>query len=348
MPSLSTVISHFFPPKPAFTEKDVPDLEGKVCIVTGSNTGIGKETARVLYAKNAKVGHYTITNPWQPAVRSYRSTIRDQGATGYEDIKKSASGSKGSLVFLQLDLADLPGVKTAAEAFLAREEKLHTLINNAGVMIGLTEPPPKTSQGHELSLGVNCVGTLLFTRLVTPALQAAAAASTSETKAVRVVWLSSFTLELRAHEDYGLRTDNLDYHNPLPNTERYGLSKCGVWCLGVEYARRYGSGQDGISSVIINPGNFKSELQRDQGWGIKLITFLVGYPAALGANTELFAAYSPEAAAADVTKTWVGPFGRVLPLRQDLCQATKPETNGGTDGAKKFWDWTEEQIKGYL
>ncbi|KAI1147941.1 putative estradiol 17 beta-dehydrogenase [Nemania diffusa] len=334
MPSLSTVISHFFPPKPAFTEKDVPDLEGKVCIVTGSNTGIGKETARVLYAKNAKV------------YIGARSETKAQQAI--EDIKKSASGSKGSLVFLQLDLADLPGVKTAAEAFLAREEKLHTLINNAGVMIGLTEPPPKTSQGHELSLGVNCVGTLLFTRLVTPALQAAAAASTSETKAVRVVWLSSFTLELRAHEDYGVRTDNLDYHNPLPNTERYGLSKCGVWCLGVEYARRYGSGQDGSSSVIINPGNFKSELQRDQGWGIKLITFLVGYPAALGANTELFAAYSPEAAAADVTKTWVGPFGRVLPLRQDLCQATKPETNGGTDGAKKFWDWTEEQIKGYL
>ncbi|KAI0408923.1 putative estradiol 17 beta-dehydrogenase [Xylaria palmicola] len=332
MPSLSTVWTHFFPPKPRFTEKDVPDLKGKVYIVTGSNSGIGKETARVLYAKHAKV--YIAT----------RSETKAQQAI--QDIQKSAHSSKGSLIFLPLDLADLVSVKAAAETFLSREDKLHTLFNNAGVFVSPVEPPPKTAQGYELALGVNCIGAHLFTQLLTPRLQAAAADKTVPAHSVRVIWLSSFTLELRGHDGYGLRTDNLDYHIPVVGTERYGLSKCGVWCLAVEYARRYK--QDGIISVAINPGNLTTELHRDQSWAIKLIALLVAYPPAYGTATEIFAAFSPEAAAADVNKTWVAPFGRVLPLRQDLNKATLSENEGGTAGAAKFWDWSNEQIKPYL
>jgi retinol dehydrogenase-12 len=55
MPSLSSVWTHLFPPKPTLTEQDVPDLQGKIYIVTGSSGGIGKEVTRLLYAKNAKV-----------------------------------------------------------------------------------------------------------------------------------------------------------------------------------------------------------------------------------------------------------------------------------------------------
>ncbi|KAI0097728.1 putative estradiol 17 beta-dehydrogenase [Nemania sp. FL0031] len=332
MPGLSSVWAHFFPPKPNFTEKNVPDLEGRVYIVTGSNTGIGKETARILYAKNAKV------------YIAARSETKAQQAI--QDIQKLAPSSRGSLIFLPLDLADLTSVKSAAEAFLAREHKLHTLFNNAGVFVSPVEPPPKTVQGYELALGVNCVGTHLFTQLLTPSLQAAAADKTVPAHSVRVIWLSSYTLELRGHESYGLRTDNLDYHIPVVNTERYGLSKCGVWCLAVEYAHRHQ--KDGIVSVAINPGNLATELQRDQGWIIKLITFLVGYPAPYGASTELFAAFSPEAAAADMHKTWIAPFGRVLPLRPDLYKATIPESEGGTAGTAKFSTWADEQIKPYL
>ncbi|KAI1325341.1 putative estradiol 17 beta-dehydrogenase [Xylariaceae sp. FL0255] len=333
MPTLSNVLTHFFPPKPSFTEKNVPDLSGKVCLVTGANTGIGKETAYTLYAKHAKV--YIAARSETKA----REAIRH--------IKQLVPDSTGSLVFLHLDLADLANVKTAAETFLSSEDKLHTLFNNAGVFVSPAQPPPVTAQGHELALGVNCVGTFLFTQLLTPALQAASASS-NDAKSVRVIWLSSYTLELRAHKDYGLRTDNLDYHSPIVNTERYGLSKCGVWCLGVEYARRYGGGDNGIVSVIINPGNLTTELQRDQGFIIRLITFLVGYPAPYGASTELFAAFSPEAAAADVNKTWIAPWGRVLPLRADLPNAIKSESEGGTGGVKKFWDWNEEQVKDYF
>lgn len=287
-PSFSSFWTQFFPPKPQFTEKDVPDLHGKVHIVTGSNTGIGKELARLLYTRNAKV---------YIAARS-----EEKAKKAIEDIKTAAPGSKGALVFLHLDLNDLRQVKTSAQRFLEQKQKLHVLFNNAGVMVSAAEPIPKTAQGYELGLGVNCVGTFLFTKLLTPTL--IATAKSEQPNTVRVVWLSSFGLELFAAEGVGVAVDNLDYHQPKPATERYGISKSGAWALGVEYARRHKA--DGIVSVPINPGNLKSELPRDQGAVLKLMARLVGYPAANGAYTELFAGLSPEVTIEkfDTSKDW--------------------------------------------
>ncbi|KAI0413622.1 putative estradiol 17 beta-dehydrogenase [Xylaria grammica] len=330
MPSLANVWTNFFPPKPTFTDRDLPDLDGKTYIVTGANSGIGKEVASALYKKNAKV--YV----------GARSEAKAQQAI--KEIKELAPSSKGSLIYFHLDLGDLASVKAAAESFLAQESSLHTLFNNAGTMVAPVEPPLKTVQGYELALGTNCVGTHLFTQLLTPTLITTAKAALPHS--VRIVWLSSYALELSAHPGVGLSTDNLDYHIPKDSEERYGLSKAGVWALGVEYARRYKD--EGIVSVPINPGNLTTELARDQPFLIKLIAKLVCYPAINGAFSELYAAFSPEAAAADVTKTLVGPFGRILPLRQDLPKATLPESEGGTGGTSKFWEWCEEQIKGYL
>ena len=275
-PSLSSFWTSFRPPKPHFTENDVPNLQGKVYIVSGSNTGIGKEVARILYAKNAKV---------YVAARS-----AEKANKAIADIKKAAPASTGTLVFLHLDLSDLNHVKEAAQSFLAQESNLHVLFNNAGSTPAPVEPPPETAQGYELALGVNCIGTFLFTRLLTPALVATAKAEPTST--VRVVWLSSFALELFAHKDVGISLENLDYQLRKPATERYGISKSGVWALGVEFARRHEA--DGIVSVPINPGNISSELARDQGAVLQTVARLVGYPPVLGAYTELFAALSPQ------------------------------------------------------
>ncbi|KAI1135882.1 putative estradiol 17 beta-dehydrogenase [Hypoxylon sp. FL0543] len=330
MPSFQSSLAHTFPPKPQFTERDIPDLEGKVYIVTGSNTGIGKEVSRLLYSKNAKI------------YIAARSETKAQQAIN--DIKESAPSSAGSLVFLQLDLSDLRNVKAAAEKLLAQEQRLHSLFNNAGLMG--SEPLQKTTQGYEVSLGVNCVGTFLFTKLLTPILAATAKAPLPST--VRVIWLSSFVCELHAHEGIGVSTDNLDYHTPVRAATRYSLSKAGVWALGVEYGRRHGQGKDGIVSVAINPGNLRSELQRDQGLLFKILTRLLLYPTINGAYTELYAAFSPEVVEADLSENWVGPFGRILSLRPPLPKATKPESEGGTGGTAKFWEWNEEQVKDYL
>jgi retinol dehydrogenase 12 len=215
------------------------------------------------------------------------------------------------LVFLHLDLSDLHHVKSAAESFVAQEQRLHGLFNNAGLMG--SEPLQKTAQGYEISLGVNCVGTFLFTKLLTPVL--AATASVSLPNTVRVVWPSSFASELRAHEGVGLATNNLDYHEPVVATTRYGLSKAGVWALGVEYGRRHG--RDGVVSVPINPGNIRSELQRDQSWLFKFLTGFLLHPTIDGAWTELYAAFSPEVAAVDFSENWGEfPFRLYVPVNQ--------------------------------
>ncbi|KAK3307450.1 uncharacterized protein B0T15DRAFT_554235, partial [Chaetomium strumarium] len=155
------------------------------------------------------------------------------------------------------------------------EDRLDILFNNVGVIVSLsTEPPPKTAQGYKLALGVNYIETLLFIKLLTAVL-ATTAKSRTGPGIVRVVWLSSFALELFAQPNVGVALDNLDYHVPKPGQERYGISKVGVWALAVEYARRHRN--DGIVSVAINPGNPTSELPRHQGVVLKTVARLVGY-----------------------------------------------------------------------
>ncbi|KAK9775081.1 putative short-chain dehydrogenase [Seiridium cardinale] len=279
---LKSSLAHTSPPSPEFNEGDIPALDGKVYIDTGSNTGIGKEVARLLYTKNAKVAHPFLMIPPQRA---------------------SSHKSRGSMV-----CSTMPGS-------------------------WFFEPLQKTVQGYEVTLGVNCVGTFLFTKLLTPAL--AATAKASLLNRARIIWLSSFACELRAHEGVGLSTDNLDYHTPVIATTRYGLSKSG----GVGSGRR----------VRTPPWPWQGcELQRDQSWLFKFLTGLLLYPTINGVWTELYAAFSPEVPAADLTENWVGPFGRILPLRPDLPKATKLESEAGTGGTAKFWDWNKEQVKDYV
>ncbi|GAP93140.2 putative short-chain dehydrogenase protein [Rosellinia necatrix] len=331
MPSLAHFWAHFFPPKPVFTEANLPgDLSGKVYVVTGANTGIGKDIARLLYAINAKV--YILCRSADKALKAI------------QDIETTSSHSKGSLIFIPCDLADLTSVKAAADAFLAREKRLDVLFNNAGVMVGPTEPSeliPLTTQGHELCLGVNCVATHLLTRLLTPTL-------VSTEGLTRIVWYSSFGMEMGAHQDVGIRTDNLDYHKPELHTIRYSLSKTGAWALCIEHDRRYRA--QGVASVPIDPGNVVSELARDQALQLRIIAWLLCYPTIKGAYTALYAGFSPETVSdqADWTKLWVAPFGRLFPLRPDLTKATLLEEDGGTGGTAKFWSWCEAQIQEYV
>ncbi|KAI9641492.1 short-chain alcohol dehydrogenase [Ciborinia camelliae] len=342
--SFCSSLTQFFPPKPIFTAKNVPsDLRGEVYLVTGANSGMGYELALTLCAKNTKV--YVACHSEQKATEAITS------------MKKTAPNSNGELIFLSLDLADLTQVKAAAQSFLARESMLHVLFNNAGVMVGPADPPLKTVQGYELGLGVNCVGTFLFTKLLTPTL--AATVSSEPPNKVRVIWLSSYGLTQFAPQDRGIDLDNLDYHIPKPHVERNGISKCGDWLLGVEYARRHKV--DGIVSVPINPGNTRTQLARDQGLALKIIANAVVYPIINGVYAQLFAAFSPEVTIekADWTKDWTkwcsykhgsDLYEHYLPPSDQtgLTNATKPEEEGGNGNTQKFWEWNEEQVKNFI
>ncbi|KAI0023055.1 putative short-chain dehydrogenase [Xylariomycetidae sp. FL0641] len=320
-----------FPPKPQYTEKDLPDLSGKVYIVTGSNTGIGKELSRILYSKNAT------------AYLAARSEAKANAAI--DDIKKSHPGSEGSLVFFHLDLNDLSTIRASAERFLSMESRLDVLFNNAGIQNFVENPYPKTAQGYECHLGVNCLGTFLFTKLLTPMLVATAQKESSPPGSVRVVWVSSSATELGGTKSTGIDMDNLDYHVEKPYMDRYCMSKAGNWLHGVEFARRYEA--DKVVSVPLNPGNTSSDLFRgNTDFIIRFAGIVLAYPVINGAYTELYAGLSPDITL-EKTGSWVVPFGRIFPIRNDLLEATKPKDEGGNGTAARFWEWSEEQVKPY-
>ncbi|KAI1498747.1 putative short-chain dehydrogenase [Biscogniauxia marginata] len=326
----SSMVSQAFPPKPTFTEENLPNLEGKVYIVTGANTGVGKELAQLLYSKNATV--YVVARS------------EDKANQAIEDIKMAHPTSKSVLRFLFLDLNDLSTIKPSVEKFLSMESKLHVLFNNAGVQTA-TPGIPKTAQGYEHHLGINCLGTFMFTQLLTPVLITTAQAEKSTPGSVRVVWVSSSGAEVSGEKSVGIHMDNLDYHIEKPYLYKYSISKTGNWMHGVEYAKRHKA--DGIISIPLNPGNLSSELYRNAGLGLRLFCKIVTYPSINGAYTELYAGLSPEITL-DKTGSWVVPFGRIMPIRKDLLDATKSEEEGGNGTVLKFWDWTEEQVKPFL
>ncbi|KAF5020063.1 hypothetical protein F66182_7905 [Fusarium sp. NRRL 66182] len=319
-------LSQAFPGKPHYTEAHVPDLTGKVTLVTGANTGVGREVAQVLYGKNATV--------WVAARNE------EKGRAAIESIKQQHPDSKGAIKYLRLDLADLATIGTSAKEFLSVESKLDVLFNNAGVM----HPPEgsKTAQGYELQLGTNCLGHFLLTKHLAPLLQSTAKSAPKDS--VRVIWVSSSAADVMSPVG-GFEPDNLDYHQPRNIMHKYAVSKAGNFYHNTEFARNYK--KDGIVSVSLNPGNLSSELDRTTSWWLYYPRVFTTYPPINGAYTELFAAFTPEITI-EKSGIWVVPWGRFMPIRPDLQKGALLESEGGTGMAEKFWKWSEEQIKPFF
>ena len=176
-------------------------------MITGASSGVGAALAQILYGRDAKV---------YMAARSEERTHKV-----IDGIKAAHPNSKGSLVFLSLNLDDLTTIRRSAETFLAAESRLDVLWLNAGVMV----PPAgsKTAQGYELQLGTNNVGHFLFAQCLVPALKAAAAAAPKGS--VRIVWVSSSAVEMAPKPPIDF--DNMDYHKKEGPWAMYARSKAG-------------------------------------------------------------------------------------------------------------------------
>lgn len=148
--------SQAFPPESLFdTDRDIPDLTGKIAAVTGGYGGIGYETSKALLKKNCTV------------------YIFGRNEKLFDDALKllSDQGVEQVPIFVKLDLASFKSIKSAAGTFLSHETKLNYLFNSAGVMIPPTNS--KTEDGYELQFGTNVIGHWLLTILLLPALQQA-------------------------------------------------------------------------------------------------------------------------------------------------------------------------------
>ncbi|GKZ35278.1 hypothetical protein AbraIFM66950_005872 [Aspergillus brasiliensis] len=308
--------STVLPNKPTLTEKNLPDQTGKVFLVTGASSGLGKLLTDILYQHNGKV---------YLAARSETKTRE-----AIEEMKAAHPSSKGELIFLNLQLDDLTTIKRTADEFLAKEDRLDVLWNNAGVMV----PPAgsQTKQGYELQYGVNNIAHFLLTYFLRPALETAAKSAPKDS--VRVIWVSSSAAD--AAPNPAIDLTNMDYHRDEGAWVKYARSKAASVIHSAEFARR--TKGTGIISLALNPGNFVTNLQQNMSKMELMMFKLIASEPINGAYTELFAGLS-DTITEEENGGWVSPFGKVEKVRKDLVDSTLGE---------KFWDWSLQQVKPYM
>ncbi|KAF8965144.1 hypothetical protein BDZ97DRAFT_1918567 [Flammula alnicola] len=305
-----SLINEGFPPKSKFSPADIPDLSGKVIIVTGANTGVGKETTKALLAHNAKV-YIAARNP-------------DKAAQAISDLKKETGNAA---IFLKLDLAGLKSIQAAAEEFQSKENELHVLFNNTGVM--MTPIDQVTSQGYDLQFGTNVLGHFYFTKLLLPTLLAGA--KSSPHGKARVVNTSSAASMFISTIDFNTLNDTLARKKKGTGL-LYSQSKFANILFSNELAQRYGS--QGIVSMSLNPGNLDSDLMRHRSSIETSIVKLILYAPSYGALTQLWAGTSPEGAT--LNGKYLIPWahiGTVSSAAQDFKLVGE------------LWNWLEEQVE---
>jgi NAD(P)-dependent dehydrogenase (short-subunit alcohol dehydrogenase family) len=239
------------------------DLDHRTFLVTGANTGIGKETVRALAGRGAKV---------------YLACRSESRTRPVIDEIAAQTGNAG-LEFLALDLGDLASVRACAETFLATGEPLHALINNAGLAgrRGLTE------SGFEMAFGTNHVGPYLLTDLLLDRLRESAPA-----RIVNVASDSHFSAE-------GIDFDAVR----SPTKGRSGLSEYAVSKLAnVLHAQELSRRLDGagVATYALHPGVIASDVWRQVPWPVRPLMKLAMRSPADGARTSVHCATSPDVA----------------------------------------------------
>lgn len=241
------------------------ELSGKTFLVTGANTGIGKETVRNLAGRGARV------------VMAGRSEERNR-----EAIREIASDTGNTdLDWIPLDLGDLASVRAAAATFLASGDRLDVLINNAG----LAGKRGMTESGFELAFGTNHVGTFLLTELLRDRI--------AETGPGRIVNVAS-TGHYRAK---GIDWDAVRRTTVTRTAfDEYCVSKLANVLHAQELGRRLAG--TGVTTYSLHPGAIASDVWREVPPGLRQVMKLFMKSTAEGAKTSIYCATSPDVAGA--------------------------------------------------
>jgi NAD(P)-dependent dehydrogenase (short-subunit alcohol dehydrogenase family) len=297
-----------------WTRAHVPTLHGRRVLITGANSGIGYETARLLADRGAAV------------TLACRNLRRGRDALG----RLRSAVTAADVDLLQLDLADLSSVHTAAQAWLGDHDRLDVLVNNAGLM---ATPLHRTADGFELQLGVNHLGHFALTGLLFDALGG---------PAPRVVTVAS-----GAHRMGAMAFDDLNWvHRRYRPWQAYGQSKLANLLFAFELQRRSASSGLAVEALAAHPGWAATELQgraarmRGNTVGARMAELsnrLLAQDAAQGALPTIVAAASSDARGGDY---W-GPGGRFEVRGTPVRASVGP---GATDlrAAGMLWDRSEQ------
>jgi NAD(P)-dependent dehydrogenase (short-subunit alcohol dehydrogenase family) len=239
-------------------------MSDRTYLVTGANTGIGKETARALARQGGRV------------VLACRSEEKTKPVI--DELARSTGNDR--LSFLPLDLADLASVRDAADRFLASGDELHVLVDNAGVGGG----KGRTKQGFEVHFGINHLGHFLLTTLLLDRLRQSAAAAEPS----RVVVVSSDS----HYQPKGIDFDRLHDEPGVAGVREYGVSKLCNVLFAQELARRVPA--DEVVNVSLHPGVIASDIwRRVPGPARWVMTRFMKSPAE-GAATSVHGATAPD------------------------------------------------------
>ncbi|OCL12811.1 NAD(P)-binding protein [Glonium stellatum] len=303
----------------------MPDLKGRVALVTGGNKGIGLTTVEQLATHGAKV---------------YMGARSEDKAN--EAIKKLRSANPSlddnAITWLPLDLANPASVVAAAEKISSAESRLDILINNAAFTVGKLE---LSADGIDSSMGVNHIGHFILVDRLLPLLKKTASQTDAD---VRVVTLSSmmisqapattrFDTPESLYNPTGLRDNGI-----ISMMKRYSVSKLANTLFASELQRRMDSEGVPIISISVHPG----AVATDGGMGLfpnfmkPLLKIAMSTPLQ-GATTQLFAA-----TAAEVRKQkekyggkYLVPYGKV---KEPGALATSEKLAG------ELWESTNELV----
>jgi hypothetical protein len=295
-------------------DQNIPNLSGKVAVITGANSGIGYEAARMLAQKGAEV------------VLAVRNTAK--GGKAARQIRSVVP--QADLQVMALDLASLQSIRSFAAAFMAGHDRLDLLINNAGVM---AIPYQKTSDGFEMQFGTNHLGHFALTGRLLPWLH--------KTPGARVVTVSS-----GLHRTGQINFDDLQSQRSYSKWGAYGQSKLANLLFTYELQRRLTAAGISTISVAAHPGYAATNLQYGgsdrsdtslQARVMHVLNKVVAQSAEMGALPTVYAAAAPAVQGGD----YIGPRG---PAEQ-RGWPTKVQSNGRShdvEAAARLWAISEE------
>jgi NAD(P)-dependent dehydrogenase (short-subunit alcohol dehydrogenase family) len=254
-----------------WTVEDIPDLSGRVAVVTGANSGLGLATARQLAGHGATV------------VLACRDPQRASVAAG--DVGSGATGAPPETV--ALDLADLASIRAAAGHIGRVHDGVDILVNNAGVM---ALPPMLTAEGFELQFGTNHLGHFALSALLLPMLSAR-----PRPRVVTVTSLAAWT--------GSLRLDDLQSRRAYDPWAAYARSKQANLLFALELHRRAVTSGSRIASLAAHPGwsathlvaNGPGRFAGPAGRAVARVATAAAVPPRSGARAQLRAATDPGA-----------------------------------------------------
>lgn len=291
--------------------QSVENLAGKTIVITGANSGLGLETAKALYAKNANI------------IIACRNEQKAQQAI--IEIKSAKANALGQLDFVSLDLADLESIRLLPGKVKKISAKVDILINNAGVM---TPPKGETKQGFETQFGTNHIGHFALTGLLLPLLEKSAAG--------RIIVVSSL-----ANRFGWINFNNLNSEKYYSKWIAYAQSKLANIIFAQNLQQRLKNSGSKIKVMTVHPGFSATNLQRFMA-GSSVINALFSQPAQMGALPSICAATNKDLKGGE----YIGP-SKLFETRGQPKLAKIPKRAFQSKVAQKLWRQSVEysQVK---